>query len=434
MRLIEVIHGKSWFVAAGGAVFRINLESGSSVDTLRHDKCTDAQVISMTLSSDESQLFVGYSNKIVAGWDLTSLACISTATLRKQPTALQYGAFDTNLLNKTAPSQLRSVVLASDKLGEVFALDAPALKKQALVAGHTASVITDMALHTSSASGRTLVATADRDEKVRISHFPDMENISTFCMAHTKVVTSVAFVELAGRTVVLSTSWDHKLILWDASNGECLQTVSFLPIQEAEKAVATDAVEAGDVEVNAEVGADVEAGEGDAADGNGGEEADGDGEEDLEGKVYDELSAGNFPFKVVCNQRATVAGGETSSSIVQVAVLFKNSTVVKLFTLSASASASASATAVPVLSEVATSVTLAAPAVDATFTTATELSVVLPKPHGLQVFAVVQGGAAVDVTGQKAFVGALVAKADELGKNWVDPPLGVRRTYILCVF
>jgi hypothetical protein len=425
MKLIEVLHGKFLFTAAGSVVLRVSLQGESDVQVLRHEQCADTQVVSMTLSADGNHLFVGHSNKVLACWELASLSCISSATLRKQPTSLQFGTFDSRELNKAAPSQPRDVVLASDKAGEVFALDAPGLKKQALVAGHTASVITDMATHASASAGRTLVATADRDEKVRISHFPDMENISTFCLAHTKVVTSVCFVEFAGKTLLLSTSWDHKLILWDAITGEALQTISFLPTEEG-KGAATDAAADASADTTAEnaeqrnaaeTGEVAPTAEGDGQDAAAAGQGE-DGEEDLEGKVYDELSAGSYPFKVVCNQAYT---GTPAETVVYIAVLFKNSTTVKLFSLTALTDETKGA--VFALGEAA-SVTLEGTAVDAAFTGAEEVAVVQPMPQGLHVLhvqagaTVVQGRVAVtDVSNQRAYVNDLMTKADELGKT-----------------
>ena len=406
MKLIEA--SKDFlFIAAGNVVLRVNKVNDESVQLIRHDKTEDSHVVSMTITPDGQRLFVGYSNKIVSCWEMSTMENLGTATLRKQPTAVQYGSFLGKRLNRSDNSdRLYEVLLASDKAGEVYALDAPAFKRQSLLAGHTASVITDMAIHTSQ-NGRTLVATSDRDEKVRISHFPDLENICTFCLAHTNVVASVCFLELSGKVLLLSTGWDHTLRLWDASNGTCIQTVSFRVTEGSaginEKPCSSsssvgenngnNSSSAAPAAEEGPLGADIDLDEAAVAENE-------ENEDDPEGKVYDEFSAGDYPFKVACSPSGTVA-----------AVLFKNKAVMKLF----SVVLENSSTGVISLTETAV-VSLPANGVDVAFTGEDEVSVVVPKPHGLCVFSVVSGQAR-DVSTEKAHIAKLVASAESLGKK-----------------
>jgi hypothetical protein len=118
----------------------------------------------------------------------------------------------------------------------------------------------------------------------------------------------------------------------------------------------------------------------------------------------------------VCNQAYT---GTSAETVVYIAVLFKNSTTVKLFSLTAITDETKGA--VFALGEAA-SVTLEGTAVDAAFTGAEEVAVVQPMPQGLHVLhvqagaTVVQGRVAVtDVSNQRAYVNDLMTKADELG-------------------
>lgn len=390
MKLIENLDGY-YFVALGSVVLKvITSDPAAEVQVIRTDKSGDSHVVTLTVSRETGHLFVGFSNKVVCSFSLSSLELIGSIVLRKQPTAIQYSSFSATAVDRTADAnKVHHVLLASDKAGEVFAVDAPLLQKQVLLSGHTASVITDLAIHKSTSAH--YVATADRDEKVRISHFPDMENIHTFFLGHTKVVASVCFVELNGRVLALSTGWDHKLNLWDAHSGALVQSLSFLP--ESEKAETS--VEAKEEE--AEEGAEADAA---GAEAEPVETAEGE-EEDLEGKVYDEISAGNYPMKVVSNQ-ALHSGAEAL-----VSVLFKGLAVMKVLRVAVSGSSF-------VLSEVA-SVALAAVPVDVLFVSANELSVLLPRPHGLLVHRV-EGSTVVDVTGSAASLAKLTATAESLGE------------------
>lgn len=406
MKVIEVIPN-GLLVAVGSIVFVVSTYVGDrEVKVIRNDKSGDSHVVTMTMANETGNLYVGYSNKMVCCWDLNTLEIIGSSTLRKQPTSIQYGSFTADNLdrNSSDPKRKYNALLASDKAGEVFALDAPHLKHQSLLAGHTASVITDMAIIHGTQS---FVATADRDEKIRISHFPDMENIYTFCLGHTNVVSSVTFAKVNDATLLLTTGWDNKLILWDLQ-GNMLQTVSFLT---AEATSSAAAVEQKTADADVIVYADAEVGEAlagveDADTAEVVPDADGDGEEDLEGKVYDEVRAGNYPMKVVCS-----AQNGTSATV---AVIFKGTATLRLYTLQMHAS-----TGKYELTE-HSSVPLAAVPVDVVFSKDHEVSVVVPKPHGLQVFQV-DGAAAVDVSANCAYISKLVQAAEEQGLDFALP-------------
>jgi hypothetical protein len=105
------------------------------------------------------------------------------------------------------------VLLAADMVGDATAYEIPktslsrqqsspsVLVKRKLLLGHTASVLTDLCLipsssqHTNTSTTtntRYWLLTADRDEKIRISHFPRCYDIHGYLLAHTAFVTSVA--------------------------------------------------------------------------------------------------------------------------------------------------------------------------------------------------------------------------------------------------
>lgn len=98
--------------------------------------------------------------------------------------------------------------------GELYALPLPALDKAPkCLLGHTSSVLTGVAY----ANG--LVATADRNEKVRVSQFPRCEEIESFCLGHTDFVAGVEF--LSEKSLV-SCGGDGVLRVWDTASGNCL--------------------------------------------------------------------------------------------------------------------------------------------------------------------------------------------------------------------
>jgi len=88
-----------------------------------------------------------------------------------------------------------------------------------ILLGHV-SLLTDLNI---SFDGRFL-ATCDRDEKIRISHFPNAYNIRTFLLGHTSFVTSVLFLPNSS-DLILSTGGDSTVRLWNISSGKQLDSL-----------------------------------------------------------------------------------------------------------------------------------------------------------------------------------------------------------------
>ncbi|KAJ1955039.1 tRNA (guanine-N(7)-)-methyltransferase non-catalytic subunit trm82 [Linderina pennispora] len=116
-------------------------------------------------------------------------------------------------------------VLAADKFGDVVRLTAtPATdgdsEKPVVLLGHV-SILCDIEF---THGDRPYVLTCDRDEKLRVSRYPNSYNIQSFCLGHTAFVTSVAAAKFAVNNAVTG-SGDGTVRLWDVESGELLQTV-----------------------------------------------------------------------------------------------------------------------------------------------------------------------------------------------------------------
>jgi hypothetical protein len=238
-----------------------------------------------------------------------------------------------------------SVILVADKFGEVWALDVPLLSKKVRIVGHTASVITDMQIN----SDYSLLITADRDEKIRVSKFPQTVTIETYCLGHTSVVTSVSIASIGDRKMLVSVGWDHRLILWDLLSGASIAHRQLFD----EKSVIDISLglTATSAPVEEEVGVD--------------------NEEDGEEKTYDETAAGNFPIRVV----SSVLG---LASII--AVIFKGLSLAKIF--KATAEGIEEWQSIP-LSELPCDIILSQTGL---------LLIVLPSPHYLQALQLTETG------------------------------------------
>jgi WD40 repeat protein len=338
MRVIAS-QGTTCFIANGNDVLGLDF-TNNSCKIYKFEKNEGSAIITITVANDGKYVFAGYSSKVVCCWDINTGELLGSGLFKKRPTAIVYS---------TIANSDRAAVLVSDKTGDVWGSDVPLLKNQTILAGHTASVVTDMEIH------NNLVVTADRDEKLRVSRFPDLETIVSYCLGHTSVVSSATFLSVGGNALLVSVSWDHRLCLWNPLNGKLLATKLYpntVVPDEEEVAVDEDASEPVDEEA--------------------GEEEE---EEELEEKTYDERTAGNFPFKVTaCSSTNTIA------------VIFRNMSTLKLYRSSVQDySPSSSSSSNELAGE--TSLELLAVPSDIVFL-GDRLVALLPQPHYLQVLDV----------------------------------------------
>jgi WD40 repeat protein len=299
---------------------------------------TDSPLLSLCVGRDEESgrllLFATFENKQIYGWDVATRRLMGSCTARKKVTAMICSTIE----HPTAGRKLALIV--SDKAGDIWAFDAcklgnisdvtngvsdsTAVCSRVYVAGHTASVITDMiqvprAPAISNPRYVGAIVSCDRDEKIRISRFPQLESVEGYCLGHTSVVTSVVHMILDDTLLLLSCGWDRKLFLWDASSCavlaelECCTTEDKQKFEDQQPKQFEPQTEAVDISNTKEAtdGEDIDSGN--AEDGTSLVHADGN-DEDVFEKTYDENANGSFPVKIV---------SITGSSLF--AVFFRNS-------------------------------------------------------------------------------------------------------------
>ena len=176
---------------------------------IRSDKSSvesQQALVSIAFSNDGEFLVTIDGDKTVRVWNVASKECVASHRLPKKLSSLT-----------VAPLQggaVTEVALVGDKTGDVWALPLPGLGQATLMLGHTASIVTGLAL-VGPPGGGCLVASADRDEKVRLSCWPETSLVSNFCLGHTEYVSGIAS---HGERVV-SVSGDGTLRAWAASSG-----------------------------------------------------------------------------------------------------------------------------------------------------------------------------------------------------------------------
>jgi len=102
-------------------------------------------------------------------------------------------------------------ILVADKNGDVYKFDSRTLGEAKLLLGHL-SMLLDIKMPP---NGK-FVVTADRDEKIRVSKFPNSYNIHNYCLGHTEFVTSICFL---GEDILLSGSGDGTVRVWKYLEG-----------------------------------------------------------------------------------------------------------------------------------------------------------------------------------------------------------------------
>ncbi|PVU96404.1 hypothetical protein BB561_001189 [Smittium simulii] len=105
--------------------------------------------------------------------------------------------------------------------------------KPVTILGHI-SILTDIkvALETNSGDNgtvvnREIIVSSDRDEKIRLSYYPNSYNIKGYCMGHTEFVTCLEIPKFAPQ-VIISGAGDSTCRVWDINSGKNLQTINLL--------------------------------------------------------------------------------------------------------------------------------------------------------------------------------------------------------------
>lgn len=139
------------------------------------------------------------------------------------------------------------LIVVGDKFGDVYsfpliessgseaAAASEAVEKLPIL-GHV-SMLTAVALtHTSDADPQRFIITADRDEHIRVSQFPDGHNIQAYCLGHAQFL-SCLLIPARHPELLISAGGDDYLAFWDWKNGSLLEKRQLdVPVQAAQKA------------------------------------------------------------------------------------------------------------------------------------------------------------------------------------------------------
>ena len=121
------------------------------------------------------------------------------------------------------------IVLGGDLAGDTYAYSLQE-KRSRVMLGHTASMLTGLCV------SKNRILTCDRDEKVRVSQFPESTIIEGFLLGHEAYVTSIdTVVNDAGTSIVASCGADGTVRLWDVETLQQLDKVDVNKTDEAKE-------------------------------------------------------------------------------------------------------------------------------------------------------------------------------------------------------
>lgn len=157
--------------------------------------------------SHDGQWYAVADQKTLTIWSTSTWTHFCTKTLERAASKIIFTPSD------------KSVVVA-DKTGDVYLYSlVDNNPKGTLLLGHL-SILLDVLI----TPDEKYVITCDRDEKIRVSHFPNAYNIECFCLGHTEFVTKITLLG----NVLLSCSGDGTMIFWSYLSGTELHSYNVL--------------------------------------------------------------------------------------------------------------------------------------------------------------------------------------------------------------
>ncbi|KAJ7231880.1 WD40-repeat-containing domain protein [Mycena haematopus] len=165
-------------------------------------------------------------DKLLKLWQIDGLKLLNERELPKKPTALAF----------TRDGQ---TILSSDKFGDIFSYDLhPAdqtvEQKKASLASHENPSGGKLILgHTSFLTAFLLsvdekfIVTADRDEHIRVSWYPQGYSIEMYCLGHERFVSAI-HIPVFSPTELVSGGGDPMLKIWDWMTGKVKREIPIL--------------------------------------------------------------------------------------------------------------------------------------------------------------------------------------------------------------
>ncbi|XP_047528663.1 tRNA (guanine-N(7)-)-methyltransferase non-catalytic subunit wuho [Vanessa atalanta] len=162
-------------------------------------------VVDINISPDKKLLGVLLSKKIII-YDLPNLKQVETFILPRSTSKIRF-----DISSKK--------ILVADKTGDVLLFEIHKEDKGTKILGHLSLLLNILQTN----DGKYII-TSDRDEKIRVSCFPNAYNIQTFCLGHKEFVMHIELLPHATEYLT-SASGDGNIKIWDYTNGKLHHTI-----------------------------------------------------------------------------------------------------------------------------------------------------------------------------------------------------------------
>ncbi|GMH97584.1 hypothetical protein TrVE_jg1593 [Triparma verrucosa] len=187
------------FAFYNNAVTELNFKAqGDNNDENPNVQCVDAFL------TEDKLLVAVVKFKTVAVFTLTPGSTSPTATytftVPKKVSCVKF------ITEKDYPM----MILVGDKAGDVTSYSTSPPQKSKHIVGHTASMITCLSL-SSGPSPPPFILSGDRDEKIRVTNFPNTYVLENILLGHTGYITSLS----SNETRCVSSSGDSTVRFWD---------------------------------------------------------------------------------------------------------------------------------------------------------------------------------------------------------------------------
>ncbi|KAL1242946.1 tRNA (guanine-N(7)-)-methyltransferase non-catalytic subunit wuho [Trichinella spiralis] len=191
------------------SVFALNSEE-TSENNEEKKKSTEVEIELLALALDECGLFaVCDSRKRLQIFDIRRKIQIFHCTTPKQATSLVF-------INDG-----QSVIIA-DRAGNVYQFEPPSSKPSVLL-GHI-SMILDLVF----SPDLRYIVSCDRDNRIRVSNFPNTYNIETFCVGHKDFVRSLGWMKVDEHlSFLMSASGDGTIGIWQLPIGKLIYLYNY---------------------------------------------------------------------------------------------------------------------------------------------------------------------------------------------------------------
>ncbi|KXN92392.1 tRNA (guanine-N(7)-)-methyltransferase non-catalytic subunit TRM82 [Leucoagaricus sp. SymC.cos] len=210
---------------SGSHIYVLNSTTGETIShksTVSQDQgkaASKGPIVTAAVNEDSTYLLTVGESKMMGLWRLPELELLNERELPKRPTGLAF----------MKDSQ---TIVVSDKFGDVFSYPFNHVPPKIMLAHD------DFSSHENPSGGQLVlghasplnafllshdekyIITADRDEHIRISRYPQGYNIQMYCLGHRKYVSAIHIPSFAADTLI-SGGGDPTLKIWNWMSGQC---------------------------------------------------------------------------------------------------------------------------------------------------------------------------------------------------------------------